>query len=72
MNTKNINSGRYFRIDITTDSSGRTSIIVKENPSTMSQKTIVDVELPSKSGEFKDSFIASVEVAEGIEVKPQK
>ena len=62
MNTKYIRSGIYYEIEITTDPSGRTSIIVTENPNSCSRKQIVDVELPAKEGYFKDSFKSSVKI----------
>jgi hypothetical protein len=59
--TKIIKSGIYFEIAITTDRSGRTSIVVTDNRRNCPQP-IVDVELPCKTGEYKDAFKPSVKV----------
>ncbi len=71
MNTKIIKSGSYFEIAITTDRSGRTSIVVNDNKFPYQEKPLIDVELPAKEGEFKDSFKPSVKIAKDVEVKQQ-
>lgn len=55
MNTKYIKAGNYFEVAITTDRSGRASIVIHENPH-INNETIIDVELPCKTGEYKDNF----------------
>jgi hypothetical protein len=59
-NTKIIKAGSFFEVAITTDRSGRTSVVVSEvtghNYRGSVSTTIVDVELPCKTGEFKDAF----------------
>lgn len=71
MNTKTIRSGIYYEIDITTDRTGRTSIVVRGESLDYrnNRKTLVDVELPSKTGEYKDAFPPTVHVREGIDVE---
>lgn len=68
MNTKYIKVGQYFEIAITTDRTGRASIVVHEYPH-LHNKTIIDVELPCKMGEFKDAFKSTVKVTKDIEVE---
>lgn len=67
MKTRIIKSGRYFEINITTDVSGRTTIMIYDNKIPFQQKALIEVELPAKTGEWKDNFNAIVKVAEGIE-----
>ena len=66
--TKYIKSGSYFEVAITTDRSGRTSIIVHENPH-LNNRIIVDIELPAKTGEFKDSFKPTVHKVKEVETR---
>jgi len=66
MNTKYIKSGTYVDIAVTTDRSGRTSIVVNGT-----NGLLVDVELPAKTGEFKDLFNPTVKVSKEIEVEKQ-
>jgi hypothetical protein len=68
MNTKYIKSGTYVDIAVTTDRSGRTSVVVTE---TVHSSVLVDVELPAKSGEFKDLFNPTVKVSKEVEVEKQ-
>jgi hypothetical protein len=70
-NTKYIKAGNFFAIAITTDCSGRASIVVHENPH-LHNKTIIDIELPCKRGEFKDAFKPSVKVTKEIEIEQLK
>ena len=72
MNTKIIKSGRYFEIAITTDRSGRTSIVVHNNVYPYRQKPLVDVELPAQAGEFKNAFNPTVTVSKAVEVKKEE
>lgn len=69
MNTKYINSGSR-EIEITTDRSGRTSILVKGEPLDYrnNRKTIIEIELPANKGESKEAFEPVVKVAKGIEI----
>lgn len=69
MNTKIIKSGDY-EIEITIDRSGRTSIVIKTEPFDYrgNGKTLIDVELPAETGEFKNAFEPVVKVAKGIEI----
>jgi hypothetical protein len=67
MHTKIIKSGIYWEIAITTDRSGRTSIVVHDNKPYGAP--LVDVELPARSGEFKDSFKPKVEATKEVEIK---
>lgn len=69
MNTKYINSGSAYEIAITTDRSGRTSIVVHEGPNSPSRRQIIDVELPAKTGEWKDSFKPIVHATKEIELE---
>jgi hypothetical protein len=64
MNTKYIKSG-CFEIALTTDKSGRTSIVVR-NENTGSE--IIDAELPAQKGEYKDSFRPTIKVTKEFEV----
>lgn len=66
MNTKYIKSGTYVDIAVTTDRSGRTSIVVNGT-----NGLLVDVELPCKTGEYKDSFKPTVKIAKDVEVEKQ-
>jgi hypothetical protein len=69
MKTRTIKSGHHFEINITTDRSGRTSIVVHDNKFPYQETPLVDVELPAKEGQFKDSFKPIVKVAKEVEVK---
>jgi len=71
MNLKYLKSGSHYKIAIITDNSGRTSIIVTENPH-VNNRRIIDVELPAKSGEFKDSFKPTVKTKREIEIEELK
>jgi len=64
MNTKNIKSGTYFDIAVTTDPSGRTSIVVNNM-----YGCIVDVELPAQKGEFKEAFKPTVKAKKEVEIE---
>jgi predicted ThiF/HesA family dinucleotide-utilizing enzyme len=61
MNTKYIKAGNFVEIAITTDRTGRTSIVVHDNPR-LYNKTIIDVELPCRTGEYQYSFKPIVKV----------
>jgi hypothetical protein len=67
MKTKYFKSGSYIEVGITTDRSGRTSITVSENPY-VDNRQIIDIELPAKEGEFKDSFKPLIKVGKEIEM----
>lgn len=67
MNTKIIKSGSYFEISITTDRSGRTSIVVHDNKFPYQDKPLVDVELPAREGQFKDAFKPIVHTTKEVE-----
>jgi hypothetical protein len=69
MKTKYINSGGVFEITITTDPSGRTSIVVYEKNKC---QLLVDVELPAKKGQDRDAFKPTVHISEGQGVEIQK
>jgi len=69
MNTKTIKSGSQHTIDITTDRSGRTSIVIYEGFGYVNSNKIIDVELPAKSGEYKDAFKPCVKIVKGVEIE---
>jgi len=71
MNTRIIKSGSYFEIAITTDRSGRTSIVVNDNKFPYQDKPLVDVELPAREGQFKDAFKPLVKIGKEVEVKQE-
>ena len=66
---KTIKSGNY-KIDLTTDGSGRTSIVVKLM-SGMRSKTMVDIELPCTKGEDTASFAPRIVYDEAVFSKPE-
>lgn len=66
---KTIKSGNY-NIELTTDRSGRTSIVVKLVTG-MRKKTMVDVELPCTSGEFTASFAPRIVYDVAVFSKPE-
>jgi|GEM_PF-4741852 hypothetical protein len=68
MNTKYIKVGNHYEIALTTDRSGRTSIVVHEKPH-WNNRTIIDVELPAKTGEYANSFKPTVKVKAEIETE---
>ena len=69
--TKYIKSGIYYETEITVDREGRTSIIVKSEPFDYrgNSKTLVDIELPNKTGDSKDAFKPIVRVNKGLEIE---
>jgi hypothetical protein len=66
--TKYIKAGSFYEIAVTTDRSGRTSVVITANLH-LHNTTIVDVELPCKTGEYKDAFPPTVKVASGIQTE---
>ena len=67
MKTKHFDTP-FHQIAITTNEEGRISIVVKEGQYPLGE-TVVDVEIPSQEGEFKDAFTPTVKVAEDFEVE---
>jgi hypothetical protein len=68
-NTKVIKAGSHFEIAVTTDRSGRTSVVITKNPLSYQSTKVVDVELPAQTGEYKDAFPPTVKVGNGIQTE---
>ncbi len=68
MKTKTIKSGIHHTVDITSDRSGRMSIVVYAD-----FKKVIDVELPPKTGEFKDVFKPCVRIfGKDVEIEDKR
>ena len=57
MKTTIVKAGMYAEAEITTDRTGRMSVVISSG-----SHKIVEVELPCRTGEFKNSFIPSVKI----------
>lgn len=68
MNTKYLQSGSYYEIAVSTDRSGRTSIVVTENPH-LHNSPLIDIELPCKTGQHKDAFKPTVHKKKEVEIR---
>lgn len=70
METKHFDTA-FHHIEVTTAEDGRISIVLSKGTYPM-HTPIVDIEIPSQEGEFKDAFKPTVKVAEGIEIEKLK
>jgi hypothetical protein len=66
--TKYIKAGSHFEVAVTTDRSGRMSIVVTEKPY-LHNRTIIDVELPAQTGEYANAFKPTVHKTKDIDIK---
>ena len=71
MKTQYIKAGKHYEVAITKNRQGRMSIVIY-NGVGWGQKQIIDVELPCKTGEYKDAFNPTVTVNESITVEVKK